>query len=244
MPPIDRIFVITLERRKDQFKRIYQEIYSQNLQHLLVPIIAIDSQDLPHSVATKTAPSNFTDAERANFESHRACWSAVVDLECDNALILEDNCNCSNLSTIVDVLNQLRFDSLNIGAYGHRGLRVTTRGTFVADKAESDSGCWGASAYTVNQKAAREFLQGSINSFPKRVDLYISNHPHFTQHIALPPFIDVIEPKCRHSPSTVEVQDKPRQSCTSWGLVLLVVFIVAVLVRKFCYTRANTNLFF
>lgn len=193
---IDKIFVISLEHRLDErFKRIYREITDQGLGHLVTLVIGTNGKDLPPSVASKTTGWYFGPGERGCFESHRHCWRQILALDdCSNALILEDDADCTDLASVLkDIEDMMSFDSYNIGAFDNKNMKQTRYGTFVADAAypQGESGAWGCAAYTCNQKAAREYLEGSCTSFPVHVDWYTVTHPVIQQHVAVPPLINI-----------------------------------------------------
>jgi len=191
MAPIDRIFIISLERRRDRFQRIYKELYARRLEHLVVPVLATDGRDLPPSVANKPTGWHFSVGERGCFDSHRKVWQMVVNMGCDNALILEDDMKCTNLDSALGVIEPYNHDSLNIGVYETYNMERTSDGTFVADLTKESSGAVGAGAYTVTPKAAQAFLDGCKDMFPMHVDHYISTHPVIQQHVFLPSLLDI-----------------------------------------------------
>lgn len=189
---IDRIFVISLERRLDErFKRMYNEISSQGLGHLVTLIIGTDGQDLPPSIADKPTGWGLGPGARGCFESHRRCWVQTLALDCSTALILEDDVDCSNLAAVIKEIENAPYDSYNIAAFGNKDMEETEDGTFVQDKTQELSGAWGSAAYTVNATAAKAFLDGCVESFPKPVDWYIVNHPIIQQHVAIPALLPI-----------------------------------------------------
>jgi len=189
---IDRIFIISLERRIDErFKRIYNEISSQGLAHLVSLIIATDGQDLPPSLAEKETGWDLRPGERGCFGSHRRCWIQVLALNCSNALVLEDDVDCSNLASVIKEIENVPYDSYSIAAFGNRDMRETADGTFVEDKTKDLSGAWGCAAYTITPTAAKAFLKGCTTSFPKPVDWYMITHPVVQQHVAIPALLPI-----------------------------------------------------
>lgn len=229
---VDRIFVISLERRPDRWTRIYNQLCSQGLKHMVIRVLATDGQDLPPSVAKKPTGCYFKAGERGCFDSHRKCWELIVSMDCDNALILEDDTDASNMTDVLQQLESTSFDSYNIGAWGHNRLRLTEFGTYVADYHDAYAGCWGANAYTCRKRAAEAFLKGSEQKWEKALDWYISNHPILQQHIAVPGLMEVYWDDISDTRRSDPEPDSNSNSTTKLFFVILVIMTLLYLIGQ------------
>lgn len=227
MPSIEKIFLICHD--KDRFDRVYTELCARNLDRIMIPLIATDPSDLPPSVARKLTECDFDVEDRAKFDSHRKAWTLIVNMGISYAMILEDNVKCSNLDSVLDVVEQYKVDSLNIGAYDSKNLQLTPYGTYVADLSrEGPTGAYGCACYLISTKAAKVYLEGSNDVYPKQVDLYISSHAEIQQHVILPSYVDVRREDTCH-------KKKEHSIKCNWIPMAFIVFLAALLL--FFYMR-------
>ncbi len=206
-----QIFVINLDRSPERFSAIQAEFAKVGLDHHLNRISAIDARD-PGFEAPGYTPHSWRDrwelkrSEQAVFESHRAAWRRIADLEDTVGIVCEDDILVSTaFPRVLEVLEGQHFGVVKLDGFNatrRYGRATEVDGWQLRAIVEPVPS---AACYAVSSAAARHLLADS-ESYCETLDDFVFRARAGIDPLQLFPAV-AVQQMCCISPDSEEVPE-------------------------------------